>query len=259
MSHLDDHVRAWLRTAAGLPGGRLAREGDVLWARTGIEWPLFNGGTGSDPAAMAAALEDLTTHGRPFLWWGAEDREDVLRAAGLVALDRDMSWEEAPRASMPAVVLPPGIRIEEVRDEADHRTWARTLREIHGFDAGGEHAWLEPGRMAGWGGLPWRMWTAFDDNEPVGVTLLFCGGGVASLIGVGVTEDRRRRGIGRALTVLPLHDAKEATAGLFCTSSGAALFRSLGFRPQGRTTRWLWAPQTRFTLRPGTSGALRTS
>jgi hypothetical protein len=71
MSHLDDHVRAWLRTAAGLPGGRLAREGDVLWARTGIEWPLFNGGTGSDPAAMAAALEDLTTHGRPFLWWGA--------------------------------------------------------------------------------------------------------------------------------------------------------------------------------------------
>ena len=166
----------------------------------------------------------------------------MLQAAGLVALDRDMPWEEVDRASLPAVKLPPGVRLEEVLDEPGHRTWARTLGEVHGFPPGGEQAWVEPGRLSGWDRMPWRMWTAFDDNEPVGVTLLFCGGGVASLIGVGVTDDHRRRGIGRALTLLPLAEADEDVAGVFSTADGAGLSRSLGFRPRGRLTRWLWAP-----------------
>ncbi len=258
MTHLEAHVRAWISAVAELPGARIHEHGDVLWVRTGIDWPMFNGGTGGDPGAVEAALEDLQREGRPFFWWG-EPRGGaaVLRAAGLVALDIDMPWEQCERASLPEAELPPGVRLEEVRDEAGHRTWARTLAEVHDFPPGGEQAWVEPGRLAGWAFLPWRMWTAFDDNEPVGVTLLVCGGGVASLVGVGVTADHRRRGIGRALTLLPLAEAEEDVAGFFSTSDGAGLYRSLGFRPQGKLTRWLWAPPARFSLRPGSADAVR--
>ena len=259
MSHLEAHVRAWLSAVAELPGARIHEHGDVLWVRTGIDWPLFNGGTGGDPGAVEAALEDLQRAGRPFLWWGEpRDGAKVLRAAGLVPQDMNMRWEQCDRAALPEAELPPGVRIEEVRDEAGHRTWARTLAEAHALPPGGEQAWVQPGRLAGWTHLPWRMWTAFDDNEPVGVTLLVRGRGVASLVGAGVTEDHRRRGIGRALTLLPLAEASEDVAGLFSTTDGATLYRSLGFRPQGMLTRWLWAPPAPSTVRPGSADAVGT-
>jgi GNAT superfamily N-acetyltransferase len=254
MSRMEDHLRAWLRAVGTLPTAKVAAVGDALWVRSDIAWPMFNGGIGTDPASVTMALEDLRDHGRPFFWWGSHD---LLRDAGLAPLDVAMPWEEAPLADLPAFTLPSGLRIEEVIDEPGHRTWARTLREIHGFPAAGEQAWVEPGRLTGWGRLPWRLFTAFDDNDPVGVALMFCGGGVASLIGVGVTEDHQRRGIGRALTLAALAEATEDVAGLFATDEGSLLYRSLGFQPAGTMTRWLWMPEVQFTLRSGLSGQAR--
>ena len=248
MSPIDAHVRAWLRAVGSLPGGRVQERDGALWARTPIDWPLFNGGTGS---AAEAALDDLRRHGRPFFWWGDG-------GGGSLVADGPLSWEQAPRSALPEPALPPGLRLEEVRDEAGQRTWARTLRDAHGFPAAAERAWLQAGQLTGWSELPWRMWTAFDDNDPVGAGLLFCGGGVASPVAVGVTEDHRKRGIGRALTLALVHEAGEDTAGCLANEQGSRLYRSLGFRPRGRITRWLWAPDPlEFTLRRGSTGAAR--
>ena len=55
------------------------------------------------------------------------------------------------------------------------------------------------------------------------MTLLFCGGGVAGLFGVGTRKDMRRRGLGRLVTLLPLKESGEELAGFFATAEGAAL------------------------------------
>jgi hypothetical protein len=96
-----------------------------------------------------------------------------------------------------------------------------------------------PGELCGWTGLPWRQWIAYADGDPAAVTLLFCGGGVAGLFGVGVKPALRRRGLGRLVTLLPLKESGETLAGFFSTEEGEPLYRSLGFQTRGWVTRRL--------------------
>jgi hypothetical protein len=69
--------------------------------------------------------------------------------------------------------------------------------------------------------------------------MLYCGGGVAGLFGVGTKPALRRRGIGRLVTLLPLKHSGEERAGFFTTPEGEPLYRSLGFEPRGWVSRWL--------------------
>ncbi len=241
------HVEAWIEAVAALPGGRLRREGGVVWSQTQIAWPMFNGAIaipalGSCDAAPAAAQE-LASLGVPWFWWALPDTPpEVLEAAGAAgasAFDHEAPWMEAQRASLPRAEVPPDVRIAEVQDEAGHREWAATLRAIYEFPEAGERAWVQSAERCGWDRVPWRRWIAYADDRPAGVALLFCGGGVASLFGVGTLPEFRRRGIGRLLTLHPLEHADEPLAAFFSTESGDPLYRSLGFTPRGFVSRWL--------------------
>jgi len=247
MDPVHAHLRAFLTAAGGLPGGVVREDGGVLWCRTGIPWPMFNGVIATPDAGSCAAAGDATAElARAVLPWFAWVLPDtpaeviaVAAAAGAAEFDHQAPWMQARVADLPAAELPPGVTIEEVRDEAGHRLWAATLREIYEFPELGEQAWTMPGELLGWRDLPWRMWTAFADGEPAAVTLLFCGGGVAGLLGVGTKAGMRRRGIGRLVTLVPLAESGEELAGFFSTPEGEPLYRSLGFERRGWVSRRL--------------------
>jgi hypothetical protein len=241
------HLRAYLEAVGGLPGGRFVEDAGLAWCVTGIPWPMFNGalalpsrGACDGAAAVAAGLEAAAA---PWFWWVLPDTPDTAieaaELAGAVEFDSKAPWMEARIADLDEPVLPAGVTIEEVRDEQGQRLWAATVREVYGFPQLGEHAWVMPAERCGFDALPWRQWTAFLDGEPVGVTLLFCGGGVAGLFGLGTKAAARRRGIGRLLTLLPLKQSGEQIAGFFSTEEGNPLYRSLGFATNGYVSRWL--------------------
>jgi ribosomal protein S18 acetylase RimI-like enzyme len=69
--------------------------------------------------------------------------------------------------------------------------------------------------------------------------LLYCGGGIAGLFGIGVKPAARRRGIGTLLTLAPLKESGLELAGFFSTPEGELLYRELGFETHGWVTRWL--------------------
>jgi GNAT superfamily N-acetyltransferase len=241
------HLRAYLKAVAGLPGGELREEDGVVWVTTGIGWPMFNGALAVPDSASydgaGVAVADLAQVGAPWFLWTLPDTPpaviEAAAAAGATEFDNEATWMEAAVADLDEPSLPPGVTIEEATDEAGLRRWAATVREIYGFPVQGEQAWVEPAERCGWSGLPWRQWVAFLDGEPVGATMLFCGGGVAGLFGVGTKESARGRGIGRLMTLLPLKQANEPIAGFFSTEEGEPLYRSLGFEPDGWVTRWL--------------------
>ena len=247
MESVHAHLRAYLTAVAGLPGGELQEQGGVLWCRTPIPWPMFNGVLvtpahgGCD--AIAPALEALVEGGRPWFVWVLPDTpQEVLDAAaraGAVEFDHRAPWMEARVADLPAPELPPGVTVEEVRDEPGVRLWAATLREIYEFPELGELAWSMPGELAGWSGLPWRQWIAYADGVPSAVTMLFCGGGIAGLFGVGTKVAQRGHGLGRLVTLLPLKDSGEEVAGFFATADGERLYAGLGFERRGWVSRWL--------------------
>jgi hypothetical protein len=73
----------------------------------------------------------------------------------------------------------------------------------------------------------------------VAVTLMFRGGGIAGLFGVGTKAAVRGRGLGRLVTLLPLKESGEEVAGFFATPDGARLYERLGFERRGWVSRWL--------------------
>ena len=247
VNRAERHLRAFLRGIASLPGGTLHEESGATWTETGIAWPIFDGSVGGDAPTVRKVVTLLRQSGVPFFWWTLSDTATVVTEAllkeGLRPFDADAPWEEARVADLPSLALAPGVTMERVLDEASHRTWAATLRKAYEGPPAAEAGWLEPARRLGWTKLPWRQWVAYADGEPAGVTLQFSGDGLASLWAIGVNPSMRRRGIGRALTLLPLQDVKEEVAGFFSTALGSKLYRTLGFEPTGITvTRYLWMP-----------------
>jgi hypothetical protein len=208
MDRVHAHLRAYLEAVASLPGGELSVRGGIVQSTAPIGWPMFNGalavpeaGSCDAAAEVAGALAAL---GRPWFWWALPDTPgDVLEAAaaaGAADFDQQAPWMEARIADLP------------------------------------ERAWIEPARLLGWRDLPWRQWTAFLDGEPVAVTLLFYGGGVAGLFGIGTKPSARRRA---ARDATPAQECGEEWAGFFSSPEGEPLYRSLGFAERGWVSRWL--------------------
>ena len=89
-----------------------------------------------------------------------------------------------------------------------------------------------------------RLYLGSLEREPVATALLFLGAGVAGgLYGVGTIPEARRQGIGRAMTVVPLLEARAMgyRIGVLHTSPmGEGIYRRLGFREYCKLGRYVW-------------------
>ena len=84
-------------------------------------------------------------------------------------------------------------------------------------------AWVDATRTIGIGRTPWRMFVGYLNGEPVATTMLFIGGGVASVYAVATLPAAQGKGIGAAITLAPLLQARAAGhhhAVLFSTEMG---------------------------------------
>jgi GNAT superfamily N-acetyltransferase len=94
--------------------------------------------------------------------------------------------------------------------------------------------------------LPLRHWVARRRNRPVGLATAFFLSGTVLLEHVAVIEEERRRGLGTALALVRLHEARRFGCGLAVfgtTPESAALYSRFGFTTQpdeGR--RWFYLP-----------------
>ena len=105
-------------------------------------------------------------------------------------------------------------------------------------------AWIDANRALGVSEAPWTMYLGWLGDRPVATNIVFCGAGVASVFGIGAKAEVRGRGIGAAITLGGLADARAAGyryGVLFATEPGAPVYRRIGFRDTGATvSRWLW-------------------
>jgi len=130
--------------------------------------------------------------------------------------------------------VPESFTVERVRDERSLATWTDTLAA--GFGEGPVEAeWVgEMYRRIGLGDdVPWRHYLGRLDGEPVATSTLFFAAGVAGVYFVFTVEGARRQGIGAAVTLAALHDAREAgwRVGVLGSSEmGYPVYRRLGFR-----------------------------
>lgn len=127
---------------------------------------------------------------------------------------------------------PPGGRVLAVDSPVLLSIWVQTFLRGYGLPK----SW-EPGFFDVIEGLglqpPLRNYLGMLGDTPVATSSLFLAAGVAGLMFVSVVSEHRGRGMGRAMTIAPLLDAKAAgyrVGVLQASQAGYHLYRNIGFR-----------------------------
>jgi ribosomal protein S18 acetylase RimI-like enzyme len=225
------------------PGAELADEGDLLWVITGVMSATQNGVVRArlghlTPAALGARIDQVLRRFRDrrvyMSWWVGPATEPPEIGAHLEA--HGMPAGRVPGMAADLVTLneppaAPGLAVVPVTDEAALWRWVGV--HGHDFSEADRRAHIE--LYAGLGlshRLPWRHDVGRRDGKPVGASSLFLGGGAAGIYNVATVPEARRQGIGTAMTLAPLRQARAEgyrVGVLQSSAAGASVYRRLGF------------------------------
>jgi ribosomal protein S18 acetylase RimI-like enzyme len=129
--------------------------------------------------------------------------------------------------------LPDGLRIGIVEDLSELQIWVRTFLTGYEIPLLWEYDFYH--LMAGIGHqLPVRCYIGYLNGKPVATSLMFLAARVAGIYNVATLPEARRRGLGTALTLAPLYEARDMgyrVATLQSSEHGVNLYRQLGFQP----------------------------
>jgi ribosomal protein S18 acetylase RimI-like enzyme len=181
--------------------------------------------------------------GRPFSWWvGPADQPadlaDLLVAAGLERAETELAMAADLAALRVGDLSPGGLEIRRARTATGLLDFARIIAAnstppdpmvLRFYELAAPHL-LSPD-------APQWLYVGYLADEPVATAELTVGGGVVGLYNISTLESRRRRGIGTALTLRPLLDARARgyhTAVLQASADGVGVYARVGFEPFGR-------------------------
>jgi len=239
---IEENGAEFLMAFGRAAGAEVRDDGRMRWAIGNSPIDYFNCVVRADlapkeaDAEITASIERMRAHDVPGSWhvgpsMRPSDLGERLVAQGFeyggddigMAIDLSALPEETP--------FPADFVVEPVRDEAGLPEWAAAFGS--GFGIGPVEArWIEEMfRRLGFGGA-WRFYLGRLADEPVATSALFFAAGVAGVYCVSTVEPARRRGIGGAVTLAALREARDLghTIGVLTSSEmGYGVYRGLGF------------------------------
>jgi ribosomal protein S18 acetylase RimI-like enzyme len=199
-------------------------------------------------AQIEGALAPFRARGVPVTWHTGPTTRPPDLGAHLVAYGLTHKSTE-PGMALDLAELeeenpPPGLEIRPVVDPADLRGWSRVFTLAFGSQEDQIESAIKVETDLGVGQHAWRrLYVGLWEGEIVASALLFLAAGVAGLYGVGTMPEVRRRGIGRAMTVAALEEARRLgyrVATLHASPLGVDIYRRLGFRTYCQLGRYVW-------------------
>ena len=270
---VEENLFDLFRAMTSVLGGEIEESDRLCRHLTFPTNPMFKGvwRTRLSAAEADEAIDEtigwFKERGAPyFFWWtgyGTQpaDLGQRLAARGLISMEEQQqqlaSGIISTESGSPGMVadlghmneaalatVPSGFTIEEVRDETMLNDFKRVFVETYGIPEWAGQAWVDATRHTRIGRSPWKMYVGYLNGAAVATNMLFNGGGVASVYAVATLPSAQRQGIGGAITLKPLLEAREMGyryAVLFATEMGVPVYERLGFRETGaRIDRYLW-------------------
>ncbi len=270
---VEENLYALFRAMASSLGGELEERDGLGRHLTFPTNPMFKGvwrtrlASEEADAAIDETIAWFKERNAPFFFWwtglgtAPADLGERLAARGLLSMEGQMQHMAPGIVSTaigaPGMVAdlqrmneaaltqaPPGFTIEEVSDEAALSDFKRVLVEGYEIPEPMAAGWVQAALHSGIGRTPWRMYLGRLNGQPVATNMMFNGGGVASVYGVATVPSARGKGIGGAITLKPLIEARDMGyryAVLFSTEMGVRVYERIGFRDCGvRINRYLW-------------------
>jgi GNAT superfamily N-acetyltransferase len=254
---IEENAAEFLLALGRAGGGEERADASIHWTIGGSPLDYHNAVVRADlaaheaDAAIAACIARLRAHSVPGSWhvgpsMRPADLGERLLAHGFVHGGEEAGMAVDLLALNEGIAAPTGLSVARVGCDEELGEWTRTLAA--GFGEGPHEAeWV--GAMYASIGLgdatPWRHYLGQLDGRAVATASLFLAGGVAGIYFVFTVPDMRRRGIGAAITLAALRDAR----GLGCrvgvlgaSRMGEPVYRRLGFVTQCTIGIYEWRP-----------------
>ena len=234
---------------ADWPEMELHRNEHLVWTITDVAFPFFNNvfnarlPEGDIESTIEAAIEPFRQRNVPAFWWTGPATRPVDLGRHLERAGLEHGFEAPAMAveldAMNEATSPPSeFAVEEIVDEAGLQQWCDVMTPIYQFPDFATEPWFRMLASLGLGAeRPLRHFLARLDGKPVATISLYFGSGVAGISSVGTLPDCRHRGIGTALTVATLQEAKRLgyrVGVLFSSVMGERMYKRIGFREYGR-------------------------
>ena len=235
----------------------LHRNDHCDWTITDIPFPFFNNVFNArlSDEEIESAIEEAITPFRarnvPAFWWTGPSTQPLALGRHLEQAGLEHAFE-APAMGVDLEAInettapPNDFTTEEILDEAGLQVWCNVMTPIYQFPDFAADAWFRMLASLGLGAeKPLRHFLARIDDKPVATASLYFDAGVAGISNVGTLPDNRHRGIGTALTVATLQEAR--TAGyrigtLFSSVMGQPMYKQIGFTEYGKGNCYVWQP-----------------
>jgi GNAT superfamily N-acetyltransferase len=228
---------------------------EVLWVTSDIPSLLFNSILRARllPDRIDAIIQERIAQGKarhvPLLWWTGPatqpaDLGDHLQRHGFIH-DEDMPGMAVGLARLPHdLPISEGLEVRRVKDPALLKQWSQVCAAGFGMPEFMAEAFYSIATCCD--PATFRAYLGWLDGKPVATSLVLIEAGVAGLYNVATLPEARRKGIGAALTVLPLLDAE--TEGyrlgiLQASEMGASVYRALGFQEYCKIGQYIWRPE----------------
>jgi len=173
----------------------------------------------------------------------ATELKQHLEANGLTFKESFATEMAADLTTLPeSTSTPSELTIVRVEDEETLKKWIHVASIGFGVPTDVEDIWYEFFEAAACS-LPFRTYLALLNGEPVATSQLFTSAGVGGVYNVTCIPDARGQGIGSAVVMAPLLDAREMgyRIGILQASSmGYNVYRRLGFQDFGKLSVYLW-------------------
>jgi len=200
-------------------------------------------GPGTEPGNIG---EHLTAHG----FIDMEGQSDEI-AGNIISTPAGAPGMIADLHKMNESVLekvPNSFEMGDVQNEKDLLDFKRVIIDGYEIPEAMADGWLQSAREFGIGKTPWRLVLGRLNGEPVATHIVFNGAGVVGVYGIAVVPSARGKGIGAAITLKPLLEARDKEgynhAVLFSTKMGAPVYERIGFHiTDVRINRYLWRNQ----------------
>jgi len=254
---VDDNIVAYWRACAPLmPGGAWYEDGDLTWFETGVSTaPWLNQvlRTRLTPENADERIDEMLAafdrRGTPMLWSvspsdNPADLDALLQRGGLVRGGGVLTGMAMLLHELPELPEIDGFRLERVRDDNALARWMNAYVAGFGMTEDQAQPFFDLYRAFGYGDdAPFRHYAGTLEGEAVASSTAFLGAGNASIWHVGTLPAARRRGIGTAMTLAPLRDARDLglTIGVLGSSeAGYSIYEKLGFQTFGKLVQYRW-------------------
>jgi ribosomal protein S18 acetylase RimI-like enzyme len=260
--------------AKNLPDGQLIESEPLSRHITFPTNPMFKGvwNTHLSESDVDAAIDDTIAWFKEqdapyFFWWtggntSPADLGQRLAKRGLISMEEQtrelakgiLSTEQGAPCMVAELdklnetmleQTPKNFVIKEIANENELYDFKKVFVETYEIPEWAGQAWVDATLAIGIGKAPWKLFVGYLNNEPVATNLLFNGGGVASVYAIATISAARGKGIGAAITLKPLLEARDQKgykyAVLFSTEMGIPVYKRIGFRMTDvHINRYLW-------------------